>query len=208
MTLGSGTVRIMVNNRYQVLIHVEFPTFVRHNPHLLDIQQKILSRGNEMEKEKDIVNEKKQAKDNFLQEYNNREKQFKQYIQDIYKTDKGWSEFAFSFVRYRVWLDLEFKSLSAWIEDKFEIKGTGKTREIEKLRQRIIYLAKIGNPQFSVKKKNEKATKTDYEKAKAICDKLNVDDLMALRAYVESLLSAAENIEEEEKEVTKIKRAA
>jgi len=161
-----------------------------------------------MEKEKDIVNEKKQAKDNFLQEYNNREKQFKQYIQDIYKTDKGWSEFAFSFVRYRVWLDLEFKSLSAWIEDKFEIKGTGKTREIEKLRQRIIYLAKIGNPQFSVKKKNEKATKTDYEKAKAICDKLNVDDLMALRAYVESLLSAAENIEEEEKEVTKIKRAA
>ena len=160
-----------------------------------------------MEKEKDIVNEKKQAKDNFLQEYNNREKQFKQYIQDIYKTDKGWSEFAFSFVRYRVWLDLEFKSLSAWIEDKFEIKGTGKTREIEKLRQRIIYLAKIGNPQFSVKKKNEKATKTDYEKAKAICDKLHFDDLVALSRYIEELLSKAESIQDEKEEV-KIRKAA
>ena len=161
-----------------------------------------------MEKEKDIVNEKKQAKDNFLHEYNNREKQFKQYIQDIYKSDKGWSEFAFSFVRYRVWLDLEYKSLSAWIEDKFEIKGTGKTREIEKIRQRIIYLAKIGNPQFSVKKKNGKATKSDYEKAKAICDKLNADDLLSLQRYIEEILSKAESIEQEGKEVTKIKKAA
>jgi hypothetical protein len=160
-----------------------------------------------METEKTIVNEKKQQKDNFLHEYNNREKQFKQYILDIFKTDKAWAEFAFSFVRYRVWLDLEYKSLSAWIEDKFEIKGTGKTREIEKIRQRVIYLAKIGNPQFSVKKKNGKAAKSDYEKAKALCDKLNVDDLIALRDYVESLLSAAESIEEESED-NKIKKAA
>ena len=161
-----------------------------------------------METEKNIVNEKKQAKDNFLHEYTNREKQFKQYIQDVFKTDKAWAEFAFSFVRYRVWLDLEYKSLSAWIEEKFEIKGNGKVREIEKIRQRIVYLAKIGNPQFSVKKKIGKGTKSDLEKGKAICEKLNVDDLIILRNYIESLLSAAENIEKEEKEERKMKKAA
>jgi hypothetical protein len=161
-----------------------------------------------MQEEKTIVNEKKQQKDNFLHEYNNREKQFKTYILDVYRSDKGWAEFAFSFVRYRVWLDLEYKSLSAWIEDKFDIKGTGKTREIEKIRQRVIYLAKIGNPQFSVKKKNGKATKTDYEKAKTLCDKLSTDDLISLQRYIEGILSKAESIEKDDQEPVKIKKAA
>ena len=56
---------------------------------------------------------------------------------------------SFNLVHYRVWIDLDYKSLSAWVEDKFEIKGVGKTKEIEKIRQRIVYLAKIGSPQFN-----------------------------------------------------------
>jgi hypothetical protein len=161
-----------------------------------------------MSKETDIISEKKQAKDNFIVEYNSKEKAFKQYVESIYKTDKTWAEFAFNLVRYRIWIDLEYKSLSAWIEDKFEIKGVGKTKEIEKIRQRIVYLAKIGNPQFNVKKKNNKGNKTDLERAKVFCDKLNVDDLIALQTYIEELLSKAESMEQEEKEEKKLRKAA
>jgi len=167
-----------------------------------------------MEKEKEMISKKKEQKTHAISYYQDNEKKALEVIVRSLAEEEQWYQFWYDFKEFKIYKELEFDTLQAYVEDRFKSLlskyGSVKTKEYKKARKRIInrldYLASQANPKIDAKKKESKS-KTDLQKGKEIADKLNVDDLIILRDYVESLLSAAESIEEESED-NKIKKAA
>jgi len=167
-----------------------------------------------MEKEKEMISKKKEQKTHAISYYQDNEKKALEVIVRSLAEEEQWYQFWYDFKEFKIYKELEFDTLQAYVEDRFKSLlskyGSVKTKEYKKARKRIInrldYLASQANPKIDAKKKESKS-KTDLQKGKEIADKLNVDDLIILRDYVESLLSAAESIEEESED-NKIQKAA
>ena len=166
-----------------------------------------------MEKEKEMISKKKEQKIQAISYYQDNEKKALEVIVKSIAEEEQWYQFWYDFKEFKIFKELEFDTLQAYVQDRFKPllskHGSVNSKEYKKARKRIInridYLASQANPRIDAKKKNGKA-KSDLEKGKAICDKLSPDDLVILQEYIEKLLSAAENIEEMEDK--KLKKAA
>ena len=138
----------------------------------------------------EIIKGRKTGKEQFLGEYKTKEKDFLKSIKhydSIYSRmeyiQATWSEFASDFCRYRIWLDLGYKSLMGWIDAKFALQG--EKREIKRIYSRIHYFRTASTRKLS------RNSKTELEKTKTLCDKLKFHDLVEIYHYVGKLISKA-----------------
>ena len=168
-----------------------------------------------MEKEKEMISKKKEQKTKAISYYQDNEKKALEVVSRSLDEEEQWYQFWYDFKEFKIFKELDFDTLQAYVEDRFKARlakhGRSKSNEYKRARKRIInridYLASQANPKIDTKKKKNN-NKTDFEKAKELCDKLSVDDLVSLQTYIEELLSNAEEIEKEEKEEKKLKKAA
>jgi len=152
-------------------------------------------------KAKEIISEKDMEKAKVLEEVKASLESEKKRLLNGIKADTESASFWYKFTTYRIYNDLEYKTISDFVTKEFNITGQGKTKRIEQIRQRIKYLATIGNPAFAKKSKKETtAKKTAYERVTTLLDDLTPDELMMLQAEIEKRLSASEEAEEEVEE--------